>query len=72
MSDKELTDQRISTDDVARTQPVAPPHKGVRHEEVHALKIKMIKTTLLAEKHWSDSVQHEQKIQVSFVDEPRR
>ena len=72
VSDEELTDQRISTDDVARTQPVAPPREEVRHEEVHALKDRNDQTALLAESAGSEFRAAWDKIQVSFVDEPRK
>jgi hypothetical protein len=72
VSDEDLTDQRISTDDVARTQPVEPPREEVRHEEVHALKDRNNQTALLAENAGSEFRAAWDKIQVSFVDEPRK
>jgi hypothetical protein len=72
VNDEELTDQRISTDDMARTQPVEPPREAVSHEEVHALKDRNDQTSLLAENAESEFRAAWDKIQVSFVDEPRK
>jgi hypothetical protein len=68
----ELTEQRISTDDMARTQPVEPPREEGRDEEVHALKDRNDQTALLAENAESEFRAAWDKIQVSFVDEPRK
>jgi hypothetical protein len=72
VNDEELTDQRISTDDMARTRPVEPPREEALREEVHALKDGKDHSALLAENVGSEFRTAWDKIQVSFVDEPRK
>lgn len=67
VNDEELNEQRITTDDMAKTQPTE-----VRREELHQLENRNEQSSLLPENVGSEFRSQWDRIQVSFVDEPRK
>jgi hypothetical protein len=67
VSDEQLIDQRITTDDMAKTQPTE-----IRREEQHQLEKRNEHSSLLPENVGSEFRSEWDRIQVSFVDEPRK
>ncbi|HEY7160885.1 MAG TPA: hypothetical protein VH815_06470 [Acidobacteriota bacterium] len=67
VSDEQLNDQRITTDDMAKTQPTE-----IRREEQHQLEKRNEHSSLLPENVGSEFRSEWDRIQVSFVDEPRK
>lgn len=67
VNDEELNEQRITTDDMAKTQPTE-----IRREEQHQLENRNEQSSLLPENVGSEFRSEWDRIQVSFVDEPRK
>lgn len=67
VNDQELNEQRITTDDMAKTQPTE-----IRREEQHQLENRNQQSSLLPENVGSGFRSEWDRIQVSFVDEPRK
>lgn len=67
VNDEELNEQRITTDDMAKTQPTE-----IRREEQHQLENRNEQSSLLPENVGSEFRSQWDRIQVSFVDEPRK
>jgi hypothetical protein len=72
VNDEELADQRISTDDMAKTQPTEIRREEQRREEQHQLENRNEQSSLLPEHVGSEFRSEWDRIQVSFVDEPRK
>jgi hypothetical protein len=67
VNDEELNEQRITTDDMAKTQPTE-----VRREEIRQLSDHNEQSSLLPENVGTEFRSEWDRIQVSFVDEPRK
>lgn len=72
LNDEELNDRRISTDDMAKTQPTEIKQDEIRREEQRRLSDRNEHSSLLPENVGSEFRSEWDRIQVSFVDEPRK
>lgn len=73
VNEEGLNQERISTDDMARTQPAEIRREEIRREEQqHQLNDRNEHSSLLPENIGSEFRSEWDRIQVSFVDEPRK
>jgi hypothetical protein len=77
VNDEELNEQRITTDDMAKTQPTEVRREEIRqeqtrHEDQRQLTERNEQSSLLPENVGSEFRSSWDRIQVSFVDEPRK
>ena len=72
VNDEELNDQRITTDDMAKTQPTEIRQEQMRHDDQRQLSDRNEQSSLLPENVGSEFRSEWDRIQVSFVDEPRK
>jgi hypothetical protein len=71
LNDEDLHQQRLTTDDMAKTQPTEIRRDELRREQ-HQLENRNEQTSLLPENVGSEFRSQWDRIQVSFVDEPRK